>query len=41
MLVLGEHTTHEGNKPVYGDRANSRFNDLLEGTAMLGHTVLA
>src|SRR5258706_10126946 len=34
MLVLGEHTTHEGNKPVYGDRANSRFNDLLEGTAM-------
>ncbi|HEV8608165.1 MAG TPA: hypothetical protein VGQ99_22710 [Tepidisphaeraceae bacterium] len=35
MLVLGEHTTHEdkdGKKvPVIGDRANSRFNDLLQG----------
>jgi len=33
MLVLGEHTTHESNEPVYGDRADTRFNDLLQGLA--------
>src|SRR5258705_170040 len=34
MLVLGEHTTHEGKGPVIGDRADTRFNDLLESTSM-------
>jgi hypothetical protein len=34
MLVLGEHTTYEGKGPVIGDRAETRFNDLLKETSM-------